>query len=82
MTKVKKLAHPNVMKALREFGTYIREAPNATAARRAELYHEAVCCADLMNYSYEVADTSHPAWNLLWRRVDQLLCLIAQQAKP
>ena len=58
-------AHPKVLKAIEDFRGYLVELPTCTPTRHAEIYREAVACYDLMNYSYEVANTKHPTWREL-----------------
>jgi hypothetical protein len=68
-----RLPHPNVFRAMVDFGRMLRELPSATPSRRAEIYHEACVCQDLMVYSHEVADTKHRMWLALEKRIGETL---------
>ncbi len=76
-----KAAHPNVLTAIKDFKGYLSELPKATVSRSEEIRTQAVACYDLMNYSYEVADTGHSAWKELDRLVGQVM-VACRGARP
>lgn len=59
-------AHPEVLKTLEEFNGYLKQLDDPNFISNDEtlrkIYRTAVTCEDLMNYSYEFADVTHPKW--------------------
>lgn len=69
----------NVIRAAEDMESHLRELDTCDAARVEAIGKDASACNDLMNYSYEVADTGSDNWQRLDTLVGKVLAKVARR---